>query len=81
MTIPSFVGSYQPPGVSVADITSPLVTAAGVPAQYLAVCGPALGFRSASQSFLIFSAQAFQLTFTGVFVSAQAGPPPVSAPG
>jgi hypothetical protein len=79
-SVPSFVGSYQPPDVYVADITGPLVTAQGTSAQYLAVCGPALGFRTAVESFLISAAAGVPLTFTGVFTSAQAGPPAIAAP-
>jgi len=80
MTVPTFAGAYTPPDVYVADTTSPIVTATGVPAQTLTLIGPALGYRSASQSFLIYAATAQQLTFGGVFTTAVTGPPAIGAP-
>src|SRR5256885_7529578 len=80
MTIPSFVGAYQPPGTYVQDTTTPLITAPGVPNQTLALIGPGLGFRSATESFLISVNTAYELSFTGVFTSAVAGPPAIAAP-
>lgn len=80
MSIPTFIGGYNPPDVYVADVTTPLITSTGVPPQVLTLIGPALGFRTASQSFLIFAATGFQLSFTGVFDTSVAGPPAIGAP-
>lgn len=79
MTVSTFT-TYQAPGVYVSNVTTPVITATGVPQQVMAICGPALGFRTAVQSFLISSTVPTQLTFTGVFTTAQAGPPAISAP-
>lgn len=78
-TLPDFT-SYIPPGVYVADVTTPIVTPTGVPSNYLVLAGPALGYRTATQSFLIDANDAVQLTFTGVFTTAVTGPPPIAAP-
>src|SRR6185437_12293144 len=79
MSIPTF-SSYQPPGVYVSDTSTPVVVSSGVPQQILAIVGPALGFRSAIESFKIFQATATLLSFPGVFTSSVAGPPAISAP-
>lgn len=79
MSIPSF-SSYTPPGVFVAPTNTPIVTVSGVNPQILALAGPALGYRTATQSFLIYAATGAVLTFTGVFTTAQAGPPAIAAP-
>jgi hypothetical protein len=79
VSIPTF-SSYQPPGVYVEAINTPLVTPTGVPAQTLCIVGPAVGYRTATQSFLIYASTPFSLSFTGVFTTAQAGPPAISAP-
>ena len=79
MSIPTF-SSYQPPGVYVQSVNTPLITPTGVPPQTLTLIGPAQGFRNAIQSFQIFASSAFQLTFTGVFTTAVTGPPPIAAP-
>lgn len=78
-TPPTFT-SYQAPGVYVVNQNQPLITATGVPQQVLAIVGPGLGFRTGVQSFLISSTVATQLTFTGVFTTAQSGPPVITAP-
>ncbi|MCW2930024.1 MAG: hypothetical protein JWM19_986 [Actinomycetia bacterium] len=79
MSIPSF-SSYQPPGVFVQDVSTPIVVPALLPSQVLTLVGPALGYRTAAQSLLISSATAVSLTFGGVYTTAQSGPPPISAP-
>ena len=79
MSIPNFT-SYQPPGVYVQDVSTPVVVAPGVPSQVMAIVGPALGYRTAIQSFRIDHVTAAQLSFTGVFTTAQSGPPAIAAP-
>lgn len=79
MTIPSF-SSYQPPGVYVSDTSVPIVAPALVPSQVLTLVGPALGYRTAAQSLLISHVTAVPLTYSGVFTTAQAGPPAITAP-
>lgn len=79
MTVTTFT-TYQAPGVYVSNTTVPVINPTGVPQQVMAICGPALGFRTAVQSFLISSTVPTQLTFGGVFTTAQAGPPAISAP-
>ena len=79
MTIPTFT-AYQPPGVYVQDVSGPVAVASGVPPQVMAIVGPALGYRTASQSFRISHTTATQLSFTGVFTTAVSGPPPIAAP-
>jgi hypothetical protein len=79
MTLPTFA-SYTPPDVYVADTTTPIVLSTGTLSSTMAIAGPALGYRTATQSFLIYASQAAQLTFTGVFTMAQAGPPAIAAP-
>ena len=79
MTIPTFT-TYTPPDVYVADVTTPIVTAPGVAAQVMAIVGPALGYRTANESFLLYTATAAQLSFQGVFTTAVTGPPPIAAP-
>lgn len=79
MSIPTF-SSYTPPGVYVANTTAPIVTATGVFPQVLTICGPALGYRTAVQSFQIYAATGALLTFKGVFTTAQSGPPAIAAP-
>jgi hypothetical protein len=46
----------------------------------MALAGPALGYRTAVQSFLIYAATGALLNFSGVFTTAQDGPPAISAP-
>jgi hypothetical protein len=79
VTIPTF-STYTPPGVYVQNTSGPIVTVSGVNPQILAICGPALGYRTATQSFQIYAATAALLTFTGVFTTAQGGPPAIAAP-
>lgn len=79
MTIPSFT-SYQPPQVYVQDVSIPVVVTPLVPSQVVTLVGPALGYRTAIQSLLIYTATATTLTYTGIFTTAQAGPPAVAAP-
>jgi len=79
MTIPSFT-SYQPPQVFVADVSIPVVVTPLVPSQVVTIVGPALGYRTAIQSLIISASTAVTLTYTGVFTTAVAGPPPVAAP-
>lgn len=78
-TLPVF-SSYVPPDVYVADVSSPIITPTGVNPQVLTLIGPAQGYRTASQSFPIFAGTGAQLTFSGVFTTAQTGPPAISAP-
>lgn len=86
MTTPVFFGqspsftSYQVPGVYVADVTTPIIATTGVPQQIMAIVGPGLGYRTAIQSFLISSTVPTLLSFTGVFTTAQVGPPVIAAP-
>lgn len=79
MSIPSF-SSYVPPGVYVSDVSGPIVTTTGVFPQVLTLIGPALGYRTASQTFQLYEHTAAILTFTGVFTASSAGPPAVGAP-
>lgn len=79
MTIPSF-SSYVPPGVYVSDVSGPIVTTTGVFPQILTLIGPALGYRTATQTFQAYAATGALLSFTGVFSSAVAGPPAIGAP-
>jgi hypothetical protein len=79
VSIPTF-SSYQPPGVYVQSTNTPIVTPTGVPPQTLTLIGPAAGYRTAVQSFLIYTSSAFALSFTGVFQSAVTGPPAIAAP-
>jgi hypothetical protein len=79
MTIPSFT-SYQPPQVYVQDLSVPIVVTPLVPSQVVTLVGPALGYRTAIQSLIISAARAVTLTYTGIFTTAQAGPPAVTAP-
>jgi hypothetical protein len=79
VTIPSFT-SYQPPQVYVQDVSIPVVVTPLVPSQVITLVGPALGYRTAVQSLLLSAATAVALTYTGVFTTAQAGPPAIAAP-
>lgn len=79
MSVPTF-NTYQPPGVYVASTNTPIVTPTGVPVQTLCLVGPAIGYRTAVQSLLAYASTPFNLSFTGVFTAAQAGPPPIAAP-
>lgn len=79
MSIPSF-SSYTPPGIYVSDTTGPIVTSTGNFPQVLAIVGPALGYRTASQSFKIYAATGALLSFQGVFTTAVSGPPAIAAP-
>ncbi len=79
VTIPSFA-SYTAPGVYVAPTNTPIVTVGGTTAQVPAIVGPALGYRTAVQSFLVYAASGAILTFTGVFTTEQTGPPVIAAP-
>ena len=79
MTIPSFT-TYQPPGVYVQDVTGPIVVPTLVPSQVLTLVGPALGYRTATQSLLISAATPVALTYDGVYTTAVTGPPAVGAP-
>jgi hypothetical protein len=78
-TLPVF-SSYVPPDVYVADTSSPVVIATGVNPQVLTIVGPALGYRTAVQSFPVYAATPAQLQFQGVFTTAQTGPPAIPAP-
>jgi hypothetical protein len=79
MTIPSFT-SYNPPAVYVSDTSIPIVVTPLVPSQVVTLVGPALGYRTAIQSLIISAATAVTLTYTGIFTTAQAGPPAITAP-
>lgn len=79
MTIPSFT-TYQQPGVYVQDVSTPIIVPTLVPSQVLTVVGPALGYRTAVQSLLISVSSPVLLTYSGVYTTAQSGPPAVSAP-
>lgn len=79
MTIPSFT-YYQPPDVYVQDVSTPIVVPALLPSQVLTLVGPALGYRTAVQSLLISATTAVPLTYSGVYTTAQSGPPAISAP-
>lgn len=79
MTIPSLT-SYNPPAVYVSDTSIPVVVTPLVPSTVLTLVGPALGYRTAVQSLLLYTSSATALTYTGVFTTAQAGPPAVAAP-
>lgn len=79
MSIPTF-SSYQPPGVYVQDVSTPVAVSTGVPQQILAIVGPALGYRTAVESFKIFEATPALLSFNGVYTSAVTGPPAIAAP-
>jgi hypothetical protein len=71
---------YNPPGVYVEDISTPLVSSAGIPQSITALVGPALGYMTATESVTISADAAAVLTNRGVFTTAVAGPPAVSAP-
>ena len=79
MSIPSFT-TYQPPGVYVQDVTGPIVVPTLVPSQVLTLVGPALGYRTATQSLLISVATPIALTYDGVYTTAVTGPPAIGAP-
>lgn len=79
MSIPTF-STYQPPGVYVQDVSTPVVVSSGVPQQLLTLVGPALGYRNATESFQISHSTAWLLAFTGVYTTAVSGPPAIAAP-
>jgi hypothetical protein len=79
MSIPTF-STYQPPGVYVQDVSTPVVVSSGVPSRLLVLAGPALGYRTSTESFVISAASAYNLVYTGAFTTALNGPPPVAAP-
>lgn len=79
MSIPTF-SAYQPPGVYVQDVSTPVVVSSGVPAQLLTIVGPALGYRTSTESFPVSHSVAHNLAFTGVFTTAVTGPPAIAAP-
>lgn len=79
MTIPTFT-SYEPPGVYVQDVSTPIVVPVLVPSQVLTLVGSALGYRTAAQSLLISASTAIALTYAGVYTTAQSGPPAIAAP-
>lgn len=71
---------YNPPGVYVEDISSPLVSSAGIPESIACLVGPALGFVTATESLTIDADAAAVLTNRGVFTTAVTGPPAIAAP-
>lgn len=71
---------YNPPGVYVEDISTPLVTSAGIPQSITCLVGPALGFITATESLTIDADEAAVLTNRGVFTTAVEGPPAIAAP-
>lgn len=79
MSIPTFT-TYQPPGVYVEDVSGPIVVPTLVPSQVLTLVGPALGYRTATQSMLVSASSAVQLSFAGVYTTSVSGPPAVGAP-
>jgi hypothetical protein len=79
VTTPDF-SQYQPPGVYVANTSSIIATAAGVAPATLCLVGPALGFRTATQTVSIFAATGTLLTSLGIFTTPVTGPPAISAP-
>ena len=79
MTIPSFT-TYQPPGVYVQDVSTPIVVPTLVPSQVVTLVGPAVGYRRASQSLLISASVSVALIYKGVYTTAQSGPPAIAAP-
>jgi len=79
VSIPSFT-TYQPPGVYVEDVSTPIVVPTLVPSQVLTLVGPALGYRTAVDGLLISAATARPLTYKGVFTTPVSGPPAIGAP-
>lgn len=79
MSIPTF-SSYMAPGVFVDNTSGPIVTVSGVNPQILTLCGPALGYRTATQSFQVYAETGALLNFKGVFTTAVSGPPAIAAP-
>jgi hypothetical protein len=79
VTIPSF-STYQPPGVYVQDVSTPIIVPSLAPSQVLTLVGPALGYRTAVQSLLISASSPVALTYAGVYTTAQSGPPAIAAP-
>lgn len=71
---------YNPPGVYVEDISTPLVTSAGIPQSITCLVGPALGYIMATESVVIDADVAAVLTNRGVFTTAVDGPPAIAAP-
>lgn len=71
---------YNPPGVYVEDISTPLVTSAGIPQSITCLVGPALGSIKATESVVIDADAAAVLTNRGVFTTAVSGPPAIAAP-
>lgn len=79
MTIPSFT-TYQPPGVYVQDVSTPIIVPSLAPSQVLTLVGPALGYRTAVQSLLISASSPVALTYAGVYTTFHSGPPAIAAP-
>ena len=71
---------YVPPGVYVEDNSDPIVTSSGLPAQVVAVIGPALGYQTASETLQIYATTGVVLANRGIFTTAVTGPPAIAAP-
>lgn len=79
ITIPDFT-RYVAPGVYVEDNSDPIVTSSGLPAQAVAIIGPALGYQTATETLQIFATTGVVLDNRGIFVTAVTGPPAIAAP-
>lgn len=71
---------YVPPGVYVEDNSDPIVTSGGLPAEVVALIGPALGYQTATETFQIYASTGVTLDNRGIFITAVTGPPAIAAP-
>jgi hypothetical protein len=71
---------YNPPGVYVEDISTPIISSSGIPQSVACLVGPALGYVTATESFVIDQDAAAVLANRGIFTTAVTGPPAIAAP-
>lgn len=72
--------TYTPPGVYVADESTPVVTPRSVSTTTVTIIGPALGHQTASEVVTVFAGSATALSNRGVYTTAVTGPPAIAAP-
>jgi hypothetical protein len=71
---------YNPPGVYVEDVSTPIISSSGIPQSVACLVGPALGSVTATESVVIDEDNAAVLTNRGIFTTAVTGPPAIAAP-
>lgn len=72
--------TYQPPGVYVQDVSTPVVTPSGSAASLVTIVGPASGYETVTESVALHISPGVGLANRGVFTTAVTGPPAIAAP-